>query len=387
MALMKRSLLCCCLLLALAACAPAQGQAISNPVAVPNQAATATALPAASATPLPAASPTAIAEVPQINPLTGLPAEAQLLNRRPILVKVENLPRNNRPQWGLSFADHVYEYYTEEGTTRFAAVYYGQNAEKVAPIRSARFFDIQLIQMYKAVFIFGNAYEDLLNELFSRSFADRLLVEQPGSCPYLCRTEVNYENILMANTATLGEYLQQLGIDNSLQDLHGLAFQDDLPAGGQEVSQIFVRFSGAIYNRWDYDAASGRYLRYSDAENDLDWDNEVYEQLTDRLTGQPIAVDNLVILLAEYVPLVKTEESEVNDVNLTGGGLAYVARQGRLYPVRWQHTTAADMITLVDEDGAPFPLKPGQTWFEVMGKGTRSKQEDSGAWRFVFWMP
>ncbi len=208
--------------------------------------------------------------------------------------------------------------------------------------------------------------------MFSR-FRVRLLVEQPA-LPQPVPDGGLFEKHPWQHN--LGEYLQQLGIDNSLQDLHGLAFQDDLPAGGQEVNQIFVRFSGAIYNRWDYDAASGRYLRYSDAENDLDWDNEVYEQLTDRLTGEPIAADNLVILLAEYVPLVKTEESEVNDVNLTGGGLAYVARQGQFYPVRWQHTTAADMITLVDEDGAPFPLKPGQP-----GRGVAryaSKQEDSG---------
>ena len=34
----------------------------------------------------------------------------QILNRRPILIKVENLPRKDRPQYGLSLADIVYEY-------------------------------------------------------------------------------------------------------------------------------------------------------------------------------------------------------------------------------------------------------------------------------------
>lgn len=381
----KKPLLYCLILVWLAACIPPQGNLSSAPVA--NLATpTAAATPLASATPLPTRSPAALVKTPEINPLTGLPAGAQLLNRRPILVKVENLPRANRPQWGLSFADHVYEYYTEEGTTRFGAVYYGQNAEKVAPIRSARFFDIQLIEMYKAIFVFGNAYQDLLEELFSRSFSERLLVEQPGSCPYLCRVEVNFENILMTNTEALGEYIQQLGIDNSPQELNGLVFQPEPPSGGEDATQIFVRFSGAIYNRWDYDSSSAKYQRYSDAENDLSWSNEVYELLTDRLTGEPIAADNLVILLAEYVPLVKTEEAEVNDVNLIGSGQAYVARDGRLYNAQWQRQKPDDLITLVGEDGAPFPLKPGQTWFEVLGKTSRLKQEGT-TWRFVFWMP
>ena len=67
-----------------------------------------------------------------VNPLTGLQvADPALLQRRPMLIKVSNLPRNVRPQWGLSLADIVFEYYAEEGSTRFAAIFYGQDASMV----------------------------------------------------------------------------------------------------------------------------------------------------------------------------------------------------------------------------------------------------------------
>ncbi len=56
----------------------------------------------------------------------------------------------------------MYEYYTEQGGTPFAVVFYGNNSETVGPIRSARFFDFNVIRMYKASFIFGYAYADLL---------------------------------------------------------------------------------------------------------------------------------------------------------------------------------------------------------------------------------
>jgi hypothetical protein len=76
-----------------------------------------------------------------VNPLTGWRVtDPALLDRRPLLVKVENLPRGSRPQHGLSFADMVFEYYTELGSTRFAALFYGQDAQVVGPIRSARFW-------------------------------------------------------------------------------------------------------------------------------------------------------------------------------------------------------------------------------------------------------
>ncbi|HEX7620167.1 MAG TPA: DUF3048 domain-containing protein, partial [Anaerolineales bacterium] len=94
-----------------------------------------------------------------VDPLTGLKVtDPALLDRRPMLIKVTNLPRNNRPQWGLSLADAVFEYYTEEGTTRFAAIFLGNNAKIVGPIRSGRFIDAQLVRGYKAVFAFGSAY-------------------------------------------------------------------------------------------------------------------------------------------------------------------------------------------------------------------------------------
>jgi hypothetical protein len=75
-------------------------------------------------------------------------------------------------QWGISAADLVFEYYTEFGTTRFAAIFYGQNPQMVAPIRSARWMDMHLVRMYNSILVFGSAYDDLLKALFNASFAN-----------------------------------------------------------------------------------------------------------------------------------------------------------------------------------------------------------------------
>ena len=97
-----------------------------------------------------------------INPLTGLSTDPKLLDRRPMIIKVSNLPRNVRPQSGLSKADIVYEYYTEEGTTRFSAIFLSQEAGQVGSVRSARFFDEHLVKMYNAWFVFGSADERII---------------------------------------------------------------------------------------------------------------------------------------------------------------------------------------------------------------------------------
>jgi len=322
-----------------------------------------------------------------VDPLTGLNVpDPVLLDRRPMIIKVENLPRENRPQWGLSFADLVYEYYTEFGTTRFAPVFYGKDADKVGPIRSARFFDINLIRMYKAVFAFGSAYEGVMDRLLGSEFANRLVLEGENRCPPMCRFEPEGRNLLLSNTAELSKYATRVGIDNTRQKLDGMFFQLQPPAQGQALNRVFVRFSGSIYNRWDYDPISGRYLRFVDTQDDVDRVNEVYTQLTDKLTNQPIAADNLVVLLAKYNYVVKTADSEVLDMDFTGSGPAYLFRDGQAYEATWKRPAQDSVLSLAGSDGKPLAFKPGSTWFEVMGTTTRlDKKADN--WRFSFSIP
>ncbi len=150
--------------------------------ATPTLTITPSVTPTVTETPTPTITPTPTRDYPSegygpsgfpenVNPLTGLKVDnPALLERRPMIVKVANLPRAYRPQWGLSLADHVIEYYIEEGTTRFAAVFLGQDSSMVGPIRSGRFFDNHLIMMYRANFAFGSADARVLNLLYNQSY-------------------------------------------------------------------------------------------------------------------------------------------------------------------------------------------------------------------------
>ncbi len=392
--MVKISVLLLCTIVLISACGPALPPVpspVPSPTLIPVAAIsspTPTAGTSSEASRGAASTPsTTQASASPLDPLTGLKvADSRVLDRRPLAIKVENLPRNHRPQWGLSLADLVYEYYTEQGTTRFAAIYYGQDAERVGPIRSARFFDANVIRMYKAVFAFGSAYQAVLDRFHGSEYADRLVVEKARNCPPMCRFEPNGANILVTSTADLSAYATKIGIQNGRQKLDGMTFQSSPPTGGKPAQQVFVRFSGAIYNRWDYDPASGKYLRWVDKQDDLDRTDEVYVQLTDRLTNQPISAANVVVLEIPYSYIVKTPEMEVFDMDFIGSGMAYAIRDGQIYPVKWKRENRDDVVTLVGEDGLPFPLKPGITWFEVVHTESTVVQKDR-SWRFTFVLP
>jgi hypothetical protein len=321
-----------------------------------------------------------------VDPLTGLKADnPALLERRPIVVKVSNLPRDVRPQWGLSLADIVYEYYTEEGTTRFAAVFYSKDAAQVGDIRSGRFFDENLIRMYKALFAFGSADYRVRNRLSSTEFANRLIYEWQAGCPAMCRLQADGYNYLVGNTAELSAYANKIGLANGRQDLDGMSFKWQVPSEGTPVEHIFTRFSSVIYNRWDYDPSSGRYLRFSDTQNDTNnGRDEVYAQLTDRLNGQPIATDNLVVLLMPHQ--FYSVSPEIVEMSFENSGVAYAFRDGQAYQLTWQRPTPDSVVYLAYADGSPFPFKPGTTWFEVMGQTSQLTQNEQG-WRFVLTFP
>jgi hypothetical protein len=370
----------------LAACGTAGPAALATATAL---APTVTAV--ASATPLPQPSPTQPSSnsPSNLNPLTGLQiADPTLLERRPLLIKVSNLPRDVRPQWGLSLADLVFEYYTEQGSTRFAAIFYGNNADMVGPIRSGRFIDAHLVRGYKAVFAFGGAYVAEM-DLFKKSgFWDRVAVEGPNSPlkrnPDLLPDHL-YEETLFVNTADLSAYITARQVENGRQNLDGMTFKLESPAGGQPGAQVVVRYSGDIYNRWDYDPTTGEYLRFSDTSSDYDNQNEQYAQLTDRLTGKPIAFDNVVVLYVTHaVYSTDSHGISIYDIQFSGSGDGVAFRDGQAYQVKWQRN-ATDVVSLTNPDGTPFPFKPGTTWFEVVGVNSTVQQTAQG-WRFTHQM-
>ena len=372
-----------------------------TPVSEPEPAATFTEVPATPTNPAPTettvveASPVPVAYGPtgfpaDVSPLTGLKvSDPALLERRPVAVKVQMFPRGQRPPWGVSQADIVFDYYQNFGLTRFHAIFYSKNAEIVGPIRSARLLDIDLINMYKSVFAFGSAEQRTYSRLFNKDFAPRLVVEGNTNCPPMCREDPNGYNYLVTNTAELSAYVSSQGVDNTRQNLDGMLFDPATPAAGQPGQQATVRFSISSYNNWSYDAASGRYLRFQDVQEAPDQASEGFEPLLDRANGQQIAADNVVILIAphQYAFNTKPGPNEVIEILLSGSGSAYGFRDGQVFNLLWNRPAEASIITLTYPDGTPYAQKPGTTWYQVIGRSSQITQPDAQSWRFNHLIP
>lgn len=330
-----------------------------------------------------------------VNPLTGLVVgDPQILERRPVSVKIELFPRANRPQWGLSLADIVYEYDQNAYLTRFDAIYYGNDAELAGPIRSARLLDASLIRMYKSNFVFGLADERILTRLINAEFSDRLIWEgREINCPPtelvpLCRYDPAGQRLLLTSTEMITKYMTGKGIENGPQDLDGMTFHFEPPSGGLEATQIYNRYSISSYSLWEYDPQIGRYLRFQDADEDTGL-GEKYAPLTDRLNDEQIAADNVVIIFVrhEYYWRSPDGRQEILDILLSGKGPAYAFRDGQAYEVEWNRPSLDSVLYLTFPDGSNYPFKPGTTWVQVHGESSIVEDQEDGSWRFRFLIP
>jgi hypothetical protein len=219
--------------------------------------------------------------------LTGLNvASSEILNRRPVMVKVSNYPALGRPHAGLAFADLVFDYYIGTGQNRFLALFYGQDAKSIGPVRSGRLVDIQLTNLYQGILGFGSADGDTLTAIFG-NLGRRAIANLEAPCPAFCGDETHSVIGVFADSAEISKWYGHQAKDNQRYDLSGMRFSNVAGPSNNPASQINIRFN--YYNRteWRYDPASGKYLRWMN--NELLTDTIVMVPSTERSTGQQLA--------------------------------------------------------------------------------------------------
>lgn len=294
-----------------------------------------------------AAPPTTLPAVIR-QPLTGQPLddESEIIQRAALAVKIDNHAAARRNHTGLAVADIVYEEKVEGGLTRFAAVFHSQDADPIGPIRSGRSQDVALLSSLNRPLFAWSGGNPGVTRLIRDSFLTDLNFQfntgsyyrGPGGSPHnvYSSTEALYR---LTPEDHPGPPRQQFEY-----------VRDEQVFAGDPATEIDLRI-GNISIAWNWNADSGRYER-----------SQQGSRHTDKTYGA-IDADNVVVLVVEYRPSQIDRTSP--EAQTLGNGPVYVFSNGQVVTGRWSRDLEVYAMTLVDDDGAPILLTPGQTWVEL----------------------
>jgi len=330
--------------------------------------ATATPTPLPTPTPTPASTPPPTPLPPDVNPLTGEQVDdPALLDRVPVAIKVSNWPGQYvRPQAGIGSADLIYEHYNEGWmATRWTAIYLDSDPERVGPVRSGRLIDLELPAIYKAVFACWGFSDGVLalfrdSDLYPDRVVSNSIPETLEPSPFFrdFSRDVPLEHTGYTNPALVRAWAEAHGLRGRQEELEGMTFSEE-PPEGDPATRIYIPWR-ELDAEWRYDEASGRYLRWTDGVPH-----------TDALTGEQLSAANVVVL---YVPqwdvpeIIEDPHWGIPTIQfaLWYSNRALIFRDGMRIDAFWQRWDRWDMLTLTNEEGNPVPLKPGNTFFEVI---------------------
>jgi hypothetical protein len=317
--------------------------------------------------------------------LTGLEVEdPSILDRRPVMVKVADQAAG-RPHAGLTNADIVFDYYIGNGLDRFLALYYGKDDTNVGTVRSGRYVDIPLVQMYNGILGMVSAYKPELDRIVYMLGARLINAEHcDENYKAICDDGRNIETSVFANTAEMTRlYASRSGSESTRQVLDGMSFGTLPPAGGVAASQFTMHYGKNVEHQWVYDPATKKYLQWMD---EIDYNgNATKIPLVDRNNNQQLAFSNVVVIFVE-VENVSGHEDSIHEYHFAGTGRALVYRDGQMYDLFYKYTWNQP-FSFFDAQGNSFELQPGNTWMHFTGTYSQVIEEPAGIWTVNFRMP
>lgn len=319
------------------------------------------------------------------NPINGIlmpENEYNLIKDRPFLAVVIQNNVVARPPSGLNQADIVYETLVEGNITRFLAIFWSKDADRIQSIRSARHYFVNLLGDYNnpAFMHIGYAYctsgENCDSRIDSLVLMQRYGIRRLSDAVNSVTKELSFsrdkncemiksaEHCAYSSTQRLWAIVEQKGWKNNLSQYRSWLFTDDIVEGGNELKNFLVHFNG--YSNvhdieysviWKYNTEKKTYERYNfDDSPYIDSNNEqvsadvvIYQQITSIPTG-----DNKAHQYQEVI----------------GNGTGYVMQGGRVYPIRWSKPDFNTKTIFTDATtGKEFVFNRGKIWVMLVPKG------------------
>ncbi|HEX7042824.1 MAG TPA: DUF3048 domain-containing protein, partial [Patescibacteria group bacterium] len=276
-------------------------------------------------------------------------------------------------------ADIVYEAVAEGGITRFLAIFYCQDAQEVAPVRSARVYYVNWVSEYGSNPLYahvGGANTPgpadalgLITDLGWDAYND--LNQFAIGFPTYWRDynrlghDVATEHTMVSTTTKLWSIAKTRGLTNV--DKEGEAwdtkfvkytFKDDAAKSARPTSQIIhLDFWGDPNYAvdWIYDSTNNVYKRNNGGQPHIDLN-----------TKKQLTAKNVVVLFMKVSQVndgyMNNEHQEYGNI---GSGKALIFMDGKETIGTWKKASRTSRTLVYNQNGSPVIFDRGLIWFEA----------------------
>lgn len=299
------------------------------------------------------------------NPLTGLAADSDRLNERPVAVMVNNL-YDALPQEGILDADIMYECLVEGGITRLMCVISDyEDLGVIGSVRSSRPYYLDLTRNHDAIYVHAGGSDDAYIEIKSRGInnLDGVNMYIPNM---FYRDEkrletMKYEHTLMTTGEKIKAGIEYKKYRTTLDEeykgkdaFNFVEFGEERVLSGDSAKCVWLPYSKYQTARFDYNSTQNVYFRYQ-FEDMPHMDGERNEQ---------ISFTNLLILICEANP-TGDSKGHIDVVTENEHGEGYYCYGGKCEKITWSKPTADSQITYYGADGNELVVNRGKTFISI----------------------
>lgn len=294
------------------------------------------------------------------NPLTGEALE-EVTALRPYAIMINNLVKAV-PQCGISKADMIYEIIAEGSVTRFMAIFHDlSDVDVIGPVRSVRPYFFRVAQHYGAVLSSAGGSDEAIDLIKKEGYDYLNGIAGAGSAFYRDdwrRQNRGFEHSLMTTGEKLMKAAEKAGIDTAMESVdYGFNFTDETMTTGETANEITVWFySNGKKTVMNYDSESGLYAMTQHGAASVDGNDDT-----------PITFRNVLVLEADSH--VKDKKGHL-EVQMTGSGKGYYARDGKIIPIQWGRESNSAHYVYTDLDGNPISFGVGKTYVAITPDGS-----------------
>jgi hypothetical protein len=296
-------------------------------------------------------------------PLTGAPVKKAVAAQRVIAVMVDDLYAA-RPQSGLSQADVVWHAPAEGGIPRYEAWFQSKYPRQVGPIRSSRLYFIAWAAEWKAMYVHAGGSPQALALLNSAKGRGKVVynADQYRWSKYLYRVAFRYApHNVYSDDKNLRKLAKAVGAKAVPNQAPHWSFGPEAPLEERPVGGKIVVPYRANTVTYTYDRKSNTYRRSVSVEG------KQFDAGTKPRTR--IAPRNVVIMVVRFV---STGDSKHRlDGQVTGSGTAWIATNGKTVKGTWRKKSFSAPIRFYRKDGTQVTLTVGQTFVQVVQRGTK----------------